>query len=101
MDVTTAFLYAPLDEEISMKQIEGYEDPAFPDKVLKLNKSLYGLKQAPQAWNLQIHDVLLALGFQRNQAEYCLYIRLSDASTVMVALYVDDLLFCRFYQTCY
>lgn len=43
-------------------------------------------------WNLQIHDVLLALGFQRNQAEYCLYIRQSDASTVMVALYVDDLL---------
>ncbi|MDC6271022.1 reverse transcriptase domain-containing protein, partial [Acetobacter pasteurianus] len=92
MDVTTALLNAPLEEEIYMKQIEGYEDPAFPDKVLKLNKSLYGLKQAPQAWNLQIHDVLLALGFQRNQAEYCLYIRRSSASTVMVALYVDDLL---------
>ncbi|EDK44043.1 conserved hypothetical protein [Lodderomyces elongisporus NRRL YB-4239] len=92
MDVTTAFLNAELDEEIYMKQIEGYEDPKHKDKVLKLNKSLYGLKQAPLAWNQKINEVLIGLGFKRNSVEYCLYSRKSSVSFSIVALYVDDLL---------
>ena len=28
-----------------------FEDPHFPDHVLRLKKALYGLKQVPRAWN--------------------------------------------------
>ena len=48
MDVKSAFLYGDLEEEIYMRQPEGYiEDSSL---VWKLRKSLYGLKQAPWPW---------------------------------------------------
>ncbi len=44
MDIDTAFLNAPLTEEIYMLPPEGYPDA--DGYVLKLKKSLYGLKQS-------------------------------------------------------
>ncbi|CAI7783805.1 unnamed protein product [Closterium sp. NIES-53] len=44
MDVKTAFLYGVVDEEIYMKQPEGYDDGS--GRVCRLNKAIYGLKQA-------------------------------------------------------
>ena len=46
MDVVTAFLNAPLEEEIFMKQAPGFEEKGKEQLVCKLNKSLYGLKQS-------------------------------------------------------
>ncbi|CAI7796834.1 unnamed protein product [Closterium sp. NIES-53] len=46
MDVKTAFLYGVVDEEIYMKQPEGYDDGS--ERVCRLNKAIYGLKQAPR-----------------------------------------------------
>lgn len=46
MDVKTAFLNGELDEEIYMKQPDGFVVEGQEGKVLKLLKSLYGLKQA-------------------------------------------------------
>jgi hypothetical protein len=46
-DVKSAFLFAPLDEEIYIKTPEGSKRSS---PYLKLNKSLYGLKQAPKNW---------------------------------------------------
>ena len=43
-----AFLHGDLEEEIYMKQIEGFIDD--PSLVYKLRKSLYGIKQAPRVW---------------------------------------------------
>jgi hypothetical protein len=46
-DVKSAFLYAPLKEEVYIKTPEGSDRQA---PYLKLKKSLYGLKQAPANW---------------------------------------------------
>ena len=48
MDVTTTFLYAPLEEEVFMEQPEGTVLPGDEGKVMWLRKCLYGLKQAPR-----------------------------------------------------
>ena len=44
MDVVTAFLNGKLDENIYMRQPEGYVQPGKEHLVCKLQKSLYGLK---------------------------------------------------------
>ena len=52
MDVTTAFLHAPLEEEVYMEQLEGTVLPCNENKVMELLKCLYGLKQPPRQWNI-------------------------------------------------
>ncbi|GJU75517.1 zinc finger, CCHC-type containing protein [Tanacetum coccineum] len=51
MDVKTAILNEDLDEEVFMKQPEGFVLPGHKNKICKLKKSLYELKQAPKQWH--------------------------------------------------
>nr|GFA69534.1 ribonuclease H-like domain, reverse transcriptase, RNA-dependent DNA polymerase [Tanacetum cinerariifolium] len=50
MDVKSAFLYGTIDKEVYVMQPPGFQDPAFPAKVYKVEKAMYGLHQAPRAW---------------------------------------------------
>nr|GEZ89848.1 copia protein [Tanacetum cinerariifolium] len=49
MDVKSAFLYGTIKEEVYVCQPPGFEDPHFPNKVYKVEKTLYGIHQAPRA----------------------------------------------------
>ena len=49
MDVKGAFLNGLIDKDVFVEQPKGFEDPHFPNHVMKLKKALYGLKQAPRA----------------------------------------------------
>ena len=91
MDVTTAFLYAPLDEEVYMEQPEGTVVPGEEGKVMRLLKCLYGLKQSPRQWNLLIDTVLKELGFTRLKSDFGIYVKGEGDDAVYIALYVDDL----------
>lgn len=86
-DVTTAFLYGTLDEEIYMKPPEGYADERY---VFKLKKSLYGLKQAPLCWNRCITDYIVKTGFKQSNSDPCLFVRRQGKEKIILALYVDD-----------
>lgn len=50
MDVKTSFLHGDLEEEIYMKQLEGFTVKGKKELVYTLKKSLYGLKQFIYLW---------------------------------------------------
>ena len=58
MDVKGSFLHGDLEEEIYMRQLEGYTEDS--SLVCRLWKSLYGLKQSPRAWYSNMDAFLLS-----------------------------------------
>ena len=48
LDFKTMFLHGDLEEEIYMKQPQGFEVQGKKRMVCKLQKSLYGLKHVPR-----------------------------------------------------
>ena len=99
IDVKTAYLNADLDEEIYMKIPEFPElEPDCKGKVILLLKGLYGLKQSGRNWNLDIHNFLMTLGFNRTHADPCIYsLKDKDGNLqVILGLYVDDVVLLPF-----
>ena len=92
LDVTNAFLYGILHEDIYRTQPQGFVDQSYPTHLCKLHKSLYGLKQAPRAWYERFSNFLLGLGFQTTYADPSLFIRHFHWSVTLILLYVDDLI---------
>jgi Reverse transcriptase (RNA-dependent DNA polymerase)/gag-polypeptide of LTR copia-type len=89
LDVETAFLYAPVEEEIFMRLPEGL-DSAGRGQVVRLRKALYGLKQAPRNWNKVITQWLLSYGFTQSQVDPGVYVYNQGGDFYILALYVDD-----------
>ena len=58
MDIKTTFLNEVIEEEVYIKQPEGFETHEKHTYVCSLKKSLYGLKQAPRAWYSRIDNYL-------------------------------------------
>ena len=77
MDVKTTFLNGNLEEEVYMKQPEGFSSSSRKHLVCKLKKSIYGLKQAFRQWYLKFHDVISSFGFLENIMDQCIYIKKS------------------------
>ncbi|CAI7842305.1 unnamed protein product [Closterium sp. NIES-54] len=89
MDVKTAFLYGEVDEEIYMKQPEGYDDGS--GHVCRLNKAIYGLKQALRCWYARLVEALEALGFKVSGCDESLFMTKGEEK-VYLLVYVDDIL---------
>ena len=69
MDVKCAFLNEYLNEEVFVEQPKGFQDPHFPDHVLRLKKALYGLKKAHRTWYDRLTHYLFDKGFKRGYAD--------------------------------
>ena len=91
LNVTTTFLYAPLEEVVFMEQPEGTVKEGDEGKVMRLLKCLYGLKQSPRQWNICIDTALKQLGFVRLKSDVGIYVKGEGGEAVYIALYVDEL----------
>ncbi|GJW87057.1 putative ribonuclease H-like domain-containing protein [Tanacetum coccineum] len=84
MDVKSAFLYGNIQEEVYVCQPPDFEDPQFPDKVYKVEKSLYGLNQAPRAWYETLSTYLLKNRFRRGTINKTLFIKKDKGDILLV-----------------
>ena len=69
MDVKTSFLNDVIEEEVYIKNPQGFEVEDIRTHVWKLKKALYGLKQAPRAWYGRIYSFLMSMGFSKSKAD--------------------------------
>ena len=67
IDITTAFLHGDLEEEVYMKQPEGFLVEGQEHLVCWLKKGIYGLKQALWCWNKALDAQLKIMGFSQFQ----------------------------------
>ena len=90
LDVPTAFVRAPLEEEVYMEMPDGF---AQPGKVCMLNRSLYGLKQAPRNWNLLLSSFIRdEMKWRACVSDPCLFYKRSRTGRLMLLfVYVDDM----------
>ncbi|KAK8913644.1 hypothetical protein KSP39_PZI023491 [Platanthera zijinensis] len=93
MDVKSAFLNGDIKEEVYVRQPPGFISLTHPDYVYKLHKALYGLKQAPRAWYETLACFLLENDFVRGRVDQTLFIRTHKSHTLLVQIYVDDIIF--------
>jgi hypothetical protein len=92
MDVKTTFLHGDMEENIYMKQPEGFVVKGKKELVYKLKKSLYGLKQSPRMWYQKFDTYILELGFVRRKVDHYVYSKQVGNHFIYVVLYVDDML---------
>lgn len=92
MDIKTAYLNAPLDEEILLEQPEGFRQGT-EDVVCKLQKSLYGLKQSGRNWFECLSKLLQEAGLSSSEHDRCLWTTQRDGHWGWVLVWVDDILY--------
>jgi hypothetical protein len=92
MDMKTTFLHGDLEDEIYMKQPEGFVVKGKKYLVCKIKRSLYGLKKSPRMWYQNFDTCILSLGFVRRKDDYYIYSKEEGVCFIYVALYVDDML---------
>lgn len=74
MDVSNAFLYGFLDEDVFMRQPLGFLDSGHFDLVCKLQCSIYDLKQSPRAWFHHLKNAIVNLGFVESLHDESLFV---------------------------
>ena len=92
LDVSNAFLYGDLDEQVFMEQPPGYVAQGESSEVCLLKKAIYGLKQSPRAWFHKFSQLLFAYGFVSTVSDPTVMWKRTPHGCVILAVYVDDII---------
>ena len=92
VDVTTAFLNGTLEEEVFMRQPDGFVKKGSENLVCRLKKSIYGLKQSPRCWNVALDTTLKEMGFTQSENDPCIYYKNTEGEMFYLGVYVDDII---------
>ena len=91
LDVKMAFLEVDVFKELYVELLDGFRDS--PNQVGRLQKAMYGLMHAGLLWSKTFDGELIAKGFERSQADSCVFRRkYLGKVVVIIVVYVDDLL---------
>ena len=84
-----------IEEEVYIKQPQGFEAEYRETCVCKLKKDMYGLKQSPRVWYGRIDRFLTSMGFTKSKVDPNIYMKIVDDEPAILLLYVDDLFLTR------
>ena len=90
MNVKNAFLNGDLSEEVYMQPPLGFFVES--NKICHLRCALYSLKQAPRAWFSKFSSTISCLGYMASYYDSVLFFRRTDKGTILLLLYVDDMI---------
>lgn len=93
MDVETTFLHVDLQEEIYMRQLNGFVVKGKEHLDCKLKQSLYGHKQSPRMWTQNFDSFASKLSYVRSEEDHCVCIKVIDDQILIIVLYVDDVVY--------
>jgi hypothetical protein len=89
LDIDTVFMYAPIKEDVYIRQPLGFDDGT--TNVCHMRRCMYGLKQSPREFSELRRDWLVSHGWRQLMSDPCIYIFEADGVFAMIALYVDDI----------
>ena len=92
LDVSQAFVQAPLKEEILMRLPPGCGE--LSGKIVRLLKCQYGLKQAGRKWHMLLFNWLVEeISVEQCKAEPCVFrLIVKDEVSLMIGVHVDDII---------
>jgi hypothetical protein len=89
-DIGNAYLEAQADTLLYMNLPKDYTGGV--EVPVRLDGNINGTKQGALLWAMVIDNVLLQFGFKRSKIEPCLYVMIEKEITILVLVYVDDIL---------
>jgi hypothetical protein len=89
LDIDTAFIYAPIQEDVYIRQPLSFSHGT--SKVCHLKRCMYGLKQSPREFNMLVRALLIDNGWRQFIMDPCIYIVRAGSLFAMIALYVEDI----------
>ena len=96
-DISTAYLYGEIEEEIFLTPPKGLEHLVTPGKVMRLKKGVYGLSQSGRVFYKQLIQEIQNYESQGTTVtavteDKCIHIIQRGTSTLVIATVVDDML---------
>ena len=92
LDVSNAFLYGDLAEQVYMEQPPGYVAQGESSMVCLLTKAIFGLKQSSRAWFQKFSQLLFSYGFVSTVYDPMVMHKRNPKGCVVLAVYVDDII---------
>ena len=92
MDVNSVFLNGILEEEVYLRQPQGFVEKCYEQQVYHLPKTLYAHRQSPCASNSDLDHALKSLGFIFGHADPSLYVFEKCSLILVLLVYVDGLM---------
>jgi hypothetical protein len=93
IDVKSAFLNSVILEKVFVRQLLGFENHKYPNRVYKFSKALYRLKQSPWAWYDRLKTFLLKHGYVIESIDKTLFTLKYGNDFLLVQIYIDDIIF--------
>lgn len=84
MNVKSAFLNGYINEEVCVSQPPGFENHKYLNHVFK---------QATRAWYERLSKFFINQGYLRGKVDTNLFIKLHGNDTLLIQVYVDDIIF--------